>query len=248
MQIGINGEPHFAALSAFSDGAVGRVRRQHRHRPAARRHGFGFGRRDFVNRRVRERCKAIEHPVSRGARSRHRAVRPSRLRRLRQRHQQRRFAERQPPRLFAKIGKRSGTDPLNIAAIGREFEIKRNDLIFRQYSLDFHGAHDLMKFRRQGAAVARLKKPCHLHGQRRAAGANASAVNELDRSADERQRVDAGMLAKPPSGAGPSETIQDAVAAPPERQIKVIATSQRRVAMDHLPREQALAVAVISRP
>jgi hypothetical protein len=52
LQIGINGEPHFATLPAFSDGPVGRVRRQHRHQPAARRHGFAFGRRDFVSRRV----------------------------------------------------------------------------------------------------------------------------------------------------------------------------------------------------
>ena len=50
------------------------------------------------------------------------------------------------------------------------------------------------------------------------------------------------------SGAGPSETIQYAVAAPPEREITMSTAIMRRVAMDRLRREQASAVAVISPP
>jgi hypothetical protein len=83
---------------------------------------------------------------------------------LRQGHQQCRFAKREPPRLLTEIGKRSGADALDIAAVRREFEIERNDLIFGQPALDFHCAHDLMEFRRHAAAVARLEKPRHLHG------------------------------------------------------------------------------------
>ena len=73
-----------------------------------------------------ERGKTVEHAVTRLSRARcGRAVRPPRLRRLRQRHQERRFAEREPPRLLAEIGQRGGADAFDIAAIRREIEIER---------------------------------------------------------------------------------------------------------------------------
>ena len=136
--------------------AIGRVRREHRHRAAAGRHGLGFGQRDLVGGHAAGRGEAVEHAIPRGARRGDRPVGPSAFRRLRQRDQERRFAERQPARLLAEIGERGGADALDIAAIGREIEIERQYLVLAERALELDRAHDLAELGRQAAAAARL--------------------------------------------------------------------------------------------
>ena len=111
------------------DRPVGGVRRQHRHAGGARsapaRPWRARSRRPALcrsRRSGRARGRAPCAPPSA------RAIRPAQLGRLRQRHQQRRLAERQPPRLLAEIGERGGADAFDIAAIGREIEIERENL------------------------------------------------------------------------------------------------------------------------
>ena len=175
---------------------IRRMRSQHRHRPAAGRHRFGFGEYDLVGRHAAGFSEAVEHAIARGACRRHRAIRPSRLGRLRQRHEQSRFGKRQPPRLLAEIGERGGADALDIAAVRREIEIERKDIVFAQRPLDLDRAHDLAKLGCKVAIAARLQKPRHLHRQCRTAGLNASAADELQCRAEECERIDAAMRAE----------------------------------------------------
>src|SRR5262249_49741019 len=72
---------------------------------------------------------AVEYTVARGARRRGGAVGPAQLRRLRQRHQQRLLGEAEAARLLAEIGERGGPDAFKIAAVRRETEIEREDLV-----------------------------------------------------------------------------------------------------------------------
>ena len=64
------------------------------------------------------------------------------------------FAERQPARLLAEICQRGRADAFEIAAIGREVEIEREDLVLAQRTFDLDGAHDLAQLG-QEAALAR---------------------------------------------------------------------------------------------
>ena len=194
---GIDGEPMHLRLRRLGDDLVGDVRRQHRHRAAAARHRLGLGERDLVGRHGTGRGEAVEHAVARGTRALGKAIRPAQLRRLRQRHQERRFAKRQPPRLLAEIGKRRGADALDVAAIGREIEIEREDLVLGQRALDLDRAHHLAQLCHHAAAhLGRLEQPRHLHGQGRGAGAKMSAGCELQRRAQHRARIDAVMNAE----------------------------------------------------
>jgi hypothetical protein len=115
---------------------------------------------------------------------------------LRQRHEQSSFGKCQPPRLLAEIGERGGADALDIAAIGREIEIERKDIVFAQRPFDLDGAHDLAELGGKVAIAAGLQKPRHLHRQCRTAGLNASAADELQCRAHKRERIDAAMGAE----------------------------------------------------
>ena len=181
-------------LRGFSHNTIGGVRRQHRHLAAPGRHRLGFGERDLVGRHGAGRGKTVEHAVARGTRDLGKPIRPAQLRRLRQCYQQRRFAKRQPPRLFAEIGERGGTDALDVAAIGREIEIERENFVLGQRTLDLDRTHHLPQFCHHAAAhLRRLQEPRHLHGQGRGAGAKMPARCELQRCAQHRPRIDAVM-------------------------------------------------------
>ena len=116
-----------AAPASASDGAPpapARIWRARSRRPAPARRG-----------------KAVEHTVARRARRLGRAIRPPQFRRLRQSDKQRRFGKRKLPRLLAEIDERGGADALDIAAIGREIEIERENFVLGQRALDLDGAH-----------------------------------------------------------------------------------------------------------
>ena len=123
----------------------------------------------------------VEYAVARAAGRRREAIRAARFRRLRQRHQQRRLAEREPLRLLAEIGERRRPDAFEIAAIGGEAQVKRQHLVLTQVPLDLEGAHDLPQFGRKLPLAARFQEPRHLHGQRRAAGLDAPAGRRIAR-------------------------------------------------------------------
>ena len=158
---------------------VGRMRRQHRHRPPALRDGLLLGALDLVGRHDARRRQPVEHAIARGARGGDGAIRPADFRRLRQRDQQRGFRERQPPRLLAEIGERCGADAFEIAAIGREAEVEREDLVLAQRALELDRAHHLAKLGDEAPLAARLQQPRHLHGQRRGARHDAAVGDQL---------------------------------------------------------------------
>ena len=123
-----------------------------------------------------------------------RAVGPARLGRLRQRDQQRRLGERQPARLLAEIGERGGAHAFEIAAIGREREIEREDLVLAQSCARAAIARTIWRSLAPSVRSApRLEQARDLHGQRRAAGDDAAVARELPGRARHRQRIDAAM-------------------------------------------------------
>ncbi len=102
-------------------------------------------------------------------------VGPARFRRLRQRDRSRAgFAERQAARLLAEIGERGGAHAFEIAAIGREAEIKAQHLVLAQGALDLERADHLAQLGREAAFAARLQQARHLHGECRTAGDDAA--------------------------------------------------------------------------
>ena len=187
------GEAVEAALWRGRDHGIGRMRRQHRHRLAPIRHRLLFGTRDLVRRHDARQGDAVEHAVAGVARRVDRAIRPALLRRLRQGDQHGRLAQRQAARLLAEISERSRAHAFEVAAIGREAEIERQDFVLGERALDLDRAHHLSQLGSQGAFHAWLKKPGHLHGDGRCAGDDAAVDHQLRERAAERERVDAAM-------------------------------------------------------
>ena len=141
---------------------------------------------------------AVEHAVARRARGIGIAIEPSGFRRLRQRHQQRRFRERQSLRLLAEIGDRGGANALEIAAIRRQRQIQIEDLVFCQLPLDFERANHLPQLCMNRSLPPRLQQPRQLHGDGGAAGHDVAPGDQLKRGAPQRERIDAGMRAEAP--------------------------------------------------
>ena len=125
-------------------------------------------------------------------------IEPAAFRRLRQRHQQRRFRQRQPLRLLAEIGDRGGADAFEIAAERRQRQIEIEDLVLGQLPLDLDRAHHLAQLGIDRALAPRLHQPRQLHRDGRAAGDDATAGDELQRGAAQRQRIDAVMRVETP--------------------------------------------------
>ena len=117
---------------------VGGVRRDHRHFLARVRHRLELGARDLVGAEQAMTRHAVEHAVACAHRRGMEAVRPAKLRRLRQRHEQRRLAERQPLRFLAEIGERGCADAFEISAIRRERQIEAEDLVLAQLALELN--------------------------------------------------------------------------------------------------------------
>ena len=135
--------------------------------------------------RSRRRGRRRQPPPGRGrGRARARAafgeaVGPPRFRRLRQRHQQRRFAEGEPARLLAEIGERGGANAFDIAAIGRQLEIEREHLVLAEARSISMARTIWRSFAANDRVAARLQQPRHLHGEGRAAGHDVAGADEL---------------------------------------------------------------------
>ena len=101
--------------------------------------------------------------------------------------------QRQAARLPAEIGKRGRAHAFEIAAIGREIEIKRKDVLLAQRALDLYGAHDLAQLRTEAAFGARLQQARDLHRQGGGAGHDAPVRRPLIGGAKKRKRINAAM-------------------------------------------------------
>ena len=196
LQRRVDGEAMQAAIRRRRDRGIGGVRRQHRHRLASVRHRLALGARDLVRRHGARGDQPIEHAVAGIARRIRGAIGPALLRRLRQGHQQGRLPERQAARLLAEIGERCRAHAFEIAAIGREAEIERQDLVLGERALDLERAHHLAQLRGEAAFASRLEQPRHLHGEGRGAGDDAALTDQLHHRPAERERVDAVMRFK----------------------------------------------------
>ena len=112
---------------------------------------------DLVERNAAGGSNALEHSVTRVARRGHRAVGTALLRRLRQADQHGRFAQRQAARLLAEIGERRRAHAFEIAAVRRQTEIEREDLVLGERALDLDGTHHLTQLCLKAARGAGLK-------------------------------------------------------------------------------------------
>ena len=193
LQGSVDGKPVNAGCGLGGDDLIGGMRRQHRQRFARMRHAFRFRARNFIARHRARRRHPIEHAVARGACDVRKAIGPAQFGRLRQSHQQRRFAQRQPPRLLAEISQRGRADAFQVAAIGRQRQIKRKNLVLAERIFELERARDLAQLGAKAAMLARLQQPRHLHGDGRAAGDDVAAAGELCGGARHGHRVDAVM-------------------------------------------------------
>ncbi len=218
---------------------VGGMRRQHRQRQPPVRHRLPLGGRHLVGRHQTGGGKAVEHAVAGVVRRRPRPVGPALLRRLRQRHQERGFRQRQPARLLAEIGERGGADAFQIAPIGGEAEIEREDLILAELPLDLDRPHHLAQLGHEAALAARLQQAGDLHAQRGGARHDVTVAHELAERAAERQRIDAMVLEEAFVLIGEQEFEEariDILARrrqPPASLIGRIGPQQAAIAIDH---------------
>ena len=142
---------------------VGGVRRQRRQRLALTRHRLGLGAGALVFRNDALRDGPVEHDIARPAGGGGTTVRPAKLRRLRQGDQKRGLRESQPLRLLRKVSQRRRADAFQIAAIGRQRQIKRQDLALGQRGFELQRAGNLAQLGAEAAVLARLQKARDLH-------------------------------------------------------------------------------------
>ncbi len=198
LQTRIQRQPDDRRILHGRDGLVGGMRRENWHRLAQARHRRGLGLNRIFLGRLALFDHAIEHAIARRARGIGITIEPSGFRRLRQRHQQRRFRQRQSLRLLAEIGDRRGANALEIAAIRRQRQIQIENLIFCQLPLDFERANHLAQLGVNRPLPPRLQQPGQLHGDGGAAGDDVATADQLKRGAAQGERIDAGMDAEAP--------------------------------------------------
>ena len=182
--------------------------------------------------RPRRRCRPAPPGRERG-RGRAAPPRPTRSGRRAsgdcgKRHQQRRLAEREPPRLLAEIGERGGANAFEIAAIGRETEIQREHLVLGQAALD------LDRRARSGAALPQKTAP--LRGSSRRATCMVS-VEPPDTIRPWQQLRTAAQQARNGSTPGARESVcprrRSAVARSADRRRPPAPASRQRPSPSH---------------
>ena len=244
LQGGVDGEPVNLPRRRRCDDLIGGVRRERRHWPPPRRHRLELGLRDLVGRQAPGRGDSVQHAVARLACGGERAIRPAAFGRLRQRHQQRCLAERQPPRLLAEISQRRSADAFEIAAVRRKAQIQRQHLVFAERALKLDRPHHLAQFRTERALGARLQQSRDLHGQGRAARHDAAAAHKLIGGAKERHRIDARMRAEAPVLVSEQQVDVALIDAfngrrqPPAAFRRRVGTQQPALAIEHQRRER----------
>ena len=196
LQSSVDGELEDSLLRRAADRLICGMRRKKRHWLAALRHLLLLRPRDFF---IAERAvprDPVEHAVARSLRGLREAVGPAGFRRLRQRDQERGLAEREPARLFAEISERGRPRPFEIAAIGRERKVEREDLVLAQRRLELNRAQGLPDLGLERSLAPWLEQPRDLHGEGRAARNDVPLAHELVSGAAERERIEAAMRRK----------------------------------------------------
>ena len=172
------------------------MRGEHRKCPAFAGDSFALGR-VMVGRADHAVCKnPVEDSVAGGTRGLPITIRPPGFRRLRQSDQKRRLGDRQALRLMAEIGKARRPQPLDIAAIRREREVKIKDARLACLLLDLNGTQHLRELRRHRFFCTRLDEPGHLHCQCRAARNDMAMTCPLQRGTSEAQKINSVMGAE----------------------------------------------------
>ena len=197
LQPRVEGKTKDMGAGVGGDRFLGRMRGQRGKVLARLRNGLALGGARLLARDDSAFGDTVEHAGARAPRGFGIFVGTARFRGLRQRHQQRRLARRQPARLLAEIGERGGPHALEIAAERREHEIAVEHASFTYALLDLPGARHLPKLVNERALVARFDQPRDLHRQRRAAGDDVAARRPLPRGARHRPDIDALMIIEP---------------------------------------------------
>ncbi len=112
---------------------------------------------------------------------------------MRDRHEQSCLRYAEAPRLLSEIGERRSADAFEIAAVGGELEVKREDLTLAERPFQSRGIRNLLEFREDRMRRRAAEEACHLHGQRRSARNGFAVRNGLHDGPPKRQRIDAGM-------------------------------------------------------
>ena len=178
-------------------GPIRQMRRESGKAVARGAHRVPHGRR---NRRSVQQPVALQprqHHIPRRRRDLWRAIRPARLGRLRQGHQQRGLRRGQPRGGPVEISIRGGAHPFDIPAERGMVEIERQDLVLAQPPFQRQRHTDLAQLARPASGAALLQQPRHLHRQGRAARHDPATAQRLPRSAQHRQRIDAAMVTEP---------------------------------------------------
>ena len=97
---------------------------------------------------------------------------------------------------MAEIGPGGCLDALQGAAERRVVEIELKDLALGQMRFQLHGTQALAQLAGEAARM-RFEDACDLHGQRRAAGDDATIADQLPERAQRGNRIDAGVMPEP---------------------------------------------------
>ncbi|OIQ70856.1 hypothetical protein GALL_475280 [mine drainage metagenome] len=172
------------------------MRCQDWHRLAYPRHRYGLRADSVVLGYLPLFDHAIEDAVARRSGGVRIAIEPACLGRLRQRHQQGGFRQRQSLRLLSEIRDRCRPNSFEIAAERRHREVPIEDLVLVHLPLDFERAHHLPQFGVNRPLPPRFDQTGELHGDRGPAGDDMAAGKELKRGSAQGERVDTPVAAK----------------------------------------------------
>ena len=187
----IDGEVVHEARLVLLHFRIGEVWGEHGELAAHGRHALGHGTRGLLARDDALRGGMGQHTVARAPRGLGEAIWPAQLGRLRQRHEEGRFRQRQAPRLLAEVGERGRAHAFEIAAEGGEAEIESQDSVLGQLVLQRQRAQGLAQLAGARALVLAGQQAGHLHSQRRAAGNDARMPHEQPGGAADRIGVHA---------------------------------------------------------
>ena len=130
-----------------------------------------------------------------------RAIRSQAAGCLRQDREQRGFRMREAQRGLAEIGPTRGLHPFDGAAEWRAFQVQREDVAFRKMRFELQRTQQLPQFSpwraRARSAQPRVDDACDLHRQRRAAGHDPPAPQQLPGRTQQGDRIDAGVPPEP---------------------------------------------------
>ena len=143
-----------------------------------------------------EAGQARQNAITRDLRRLRRAVRTQAAGGTRQRGEQSRFGMAQVARRLAEVGATGHLYAFDDATHRRVIQIQREDVVLRQPPFELQRARHLAQLSARRARH-RFEDACDLHGERGAAGHDATAARPLPRSARQRSRIDARMPAEP---------------------------------------------------